>query len=414
MKAIMKLAYIIYNERPISGLIRTQVYSLLKEIARQDTRLEVELIAFWQPWVAWRYRQEIRKVRADLHTAKVRFLSFPWAFIPSRYFLYNTWLFSILCFWVSMLFYWTFRRKRDIVHCRGYLASFVAARLGKTFGHKTVFDMRSLWPKEHLTIGAWRETDSIYQMWRRIEAETLSYCDAAVGVSKGIIDEIALIAPEAGSRSKLIPIAVDTTEFCFDNVARSSIRTELGWQNKKIIVYQGSLGLMNSNLAEVAGYFEQIAHWFPAVRFLILTSNTTVDIPALLDSYGLARERYVIRHPRGGELAKWLSAADAGIHAMSPGPDSGSRLGVKVVEYLSCGLPIIVNPYVGAAVDLVHRYGVGIVLDLDETEIARRDLENLFLICAVPHDRSRQLALDRFSVVYCAQLYCDLYKHLGG
>lgn len=408
----MRLSYVVYNERPDSGLMRTQVYSLLREIARQDPDIQVELISFWQPWVARKFRREIAEVRSELQAAGIRVYDMPWAWIPSRYFLYKTWLLPVLCAWVAVLFACALRGRRDIVHCRGYLGSFVAARLARRRGYRTIFDMRSLWPKEHVTIGVWRTTDTIYKVWRWIEADTLRHADAAIGVSQGMVEEVARLLPGAESKIRLIPIAVDTTEFVHDAVARQEIRAELGWSSCTVIAYQGSLGLMNSNLAEVAQYFVPIMEWFPEARFLILTSNTDVDIEGVLESLGVPGDRFAVRRPRKGQLARWLSAADAGIHAMSEGPDSGTRMGVKVVEYLSCGLPIIVNPHVGAAASLAQERGVGVVIDLGRPDDARQKLVGLFAANKGPRQDCRELAEYRFSVVSCARRYRDVYRQV--
>jgi len=174
------------------------------------------------------------------------------------------------------------------------------------------------------------------------------------------------------------------------------------------------LGLMNSNLEEVAEYFAFLLVLFPEIRFLILTSNRTVDIPAILSRYGLDQSSYAVRYPNKSELAEWLSAADAGIHAMSSGPDSATRLGVKIVEYLSCGLPILVNKYVGAAADLVRTYGVGVVVDHEDSLQTQRRLEQLFLNSSVPRVDCRRLAIEQFSNDRCAKKYLELYWSIAG
>jgi glycosyltransferase involved in cell wall biosynthesis len=406
----VKVAYVVYNERPTSGLVRTQVISLLKAMKRADPTLDLILLAFWQPWVAWRYRNDLRAMRAELAASGITQINYPVAVFPSRYFLYQTALFPLLHWWVKLLFRLALRSRYDIVHCRGYLASFVATELKSLYSHRVIFDMRSLWPKEHITIGAWRREDAINQLWARVEAFTIHYSDASVGVSPAMIDEIRRIRPSA--HGVHIPICVDIEEFRFDPHARDQLRAELGWSSNIVIAYQGSFGLLNSNLAEVAEQFAAISRLIAGVKFLILTSNLNVDASAVLAQFGVARTQYVVRHPERSELAGWLSAADAGIHAMSAGPDSATRLGVKVVEYLSCSLPIIVNSYVGAAASLVNEHAVGVVLDGCDDAALRTRLLRLFSTSRVPHGRARELAANMFSLQSCARQYTVLYHEL--
>ena len=178
-------------------------------------------------------------MRAELAASGITQVDYPVAVFPSRYFLYQTALFPLLHRWVRLLFRLALRSRYDIVHCRGYLASFVATELKSLYSHRVIFDMRSLWPKEHITIGAWGHEDAINRLWERVEAFTVQYSDASVGVSPAMIDEIRRIWPSA--HGVHIPICVDTEEFRFDPSARERLRADLGWSSNTVIAYQGVL-----------------------------------------------------------------------------------------------------------------------------------------------------------------------------
>jgi glycosyltransferase involved in cell wall biosynthesis len=404
----MKVAYVVYNERPSSGLMRTQVIALIKEIVRRRPGLQMTLISIWQPWVARRHGDEISALTAEMAASGIRHVSLSWALIPTRHFAYRAWLFPLLRTWVRIILRNALRDRFDVVHCRGYLPSFGAAECKPALGHRLVFDMRSLWPREHVTIGAWKTTDRINRQWEDLERRTTIAADATIGVSPAMVDDIRDIDPRA--RAQLVPICVDLEEIHFDAAARERLRAELGWQSKAVIVYQGSLGLMNSNLSEVAELLAPICQAMPEARFLILTSNRGVDVASALRAFGIDESRFAIRHPAREQLREWMSAADAGIHAMSPGPDSATRLGVKIVEYLACGLPIIVNPHVGAAARLVREQGVGVVLENCEPGEIRTRLLHLFQQQPVPAEASRGLATRMFSLGACAERYLALYE----
>jgi glycosyltransferase involved in cell wall biosynthesis len=408
MSARLKVAYVVYNERPSSGLMRTQVIALLREIARRDPGVELTLIAIWQPWVLRQFRAEIDALRVELAAAGIGLRNLPWALVPTRHFAYRAALLPILAGWVRQILRRALAPRYDVVHCRGYLPSYGAARAKRALGHRLIFDMRSLWAREHVTIGAWRAEDAINHAWERIERETLLAADAAIGVSPAMVDEIRGIEPRA--RAVHVPICVDLDDMRFNGPARECLRAELGWTSNPVVVYQGSLGLMNSNLAEVAEVMGPIGRALPDTRFLVLTSNRGTDIEGTLRGFGIGADRCVVRHPERAQLHEWISAADAGIHAMSPGPDSATRLGVKVVEYLACGLPIIVNPHVGAAAALVREHGVGLVLDSTDEATLAREVGGLFASCPVPSAASRELAARTFSLAACADRYLSLYR----
>jgi glycosyltransferase involved in cell wall biosynthesis len=406
----MRVVYIIYNERPVSGLVRTQVISLLKEIKKQSSGIDITLLAFWQPWVTVTYKIELNDICLELEAGGIKVLNCPWSIIPNRYFMYNVRLFPVLHSWGSFIFRKSLSKNLDIVHCRGYFPTFLAAENKQMFGYRLIFDMRSFWPKEHVSVGAWTEYEDIYRMWEKIEKYTLDKSDAAVGASSPMFDDIEHITQPG--KGVLIPICVDTNEFCFDESARNPLRKELGWLNRRIIAYQGSLGLYNRNIYEVAEYFKFILTVCPNICFLILTANRSVNIDQIMGEQGISASHYEVKHPRRGELPKWLSAADAGIHTMSPGPDSHTRLGAKVVEYLSCGLPIIVNANVGAAAQLIETYGVGLVINLMKKNEAHVGLESLLARSESMRERCSKLARELFSVESCAKKYISLYNKL--
>lgn len=410
MKSI-RIAYVIYNERPLSGLIRTQVISLLREIKRQAPEIDLTLVAFWQPWVVSRYKRELAEMHSELGLSGIRMEDYPRAIIPSRHFFYSTRLFPILYWWGKRMFRRGLGRRFGIVHARSYFASSIAAELKQALGYRCIFDMRSLWPKEHVTIGAFTMQDAVYQMWHELERKTVLASDASVGVSDAMIEEIHRVAPDA--RGILIPICVDTGEFHYDERARETIRAEHNWGGRPVIVYQGSLGLLNRNIENVAEYFALIKELRPDAYFVILTSGSPTMVADAMQRHGLDSTHFMVREARSPELCRWLSAADAGIHVMSYGPDSPTRLGVKFVEYLSCGLPVLVNAAVGAAAELVDRHQVGAIIDLEQKQATQRCLNELLSGSSEVRQRCRRLAEELFSVEACARRYVDLYKTIG-
>lgn len=88
-------------------------------------------------------------------------------------------------------------------------------------------------------------------------------------------------------------------------------------------------------------------------------------------------------------------------------------LGVKVVEYCSCGFPIIVHPYVGAAADLANFHGVGVVIDgSQEKEKSLASLRLLFdRINEVP-ELSSQVATKYFLLEAAAKAYLSRYESI--
>jgi glycosyltransferase involved in cell wall biosynthesis len=227
-----------------------------------------------------------------------------------------------------------------------------------------------------------------------------------------MVEGINRIVPDA--RGVLIPICVDTRDLRFDESARDGLRRQFNWDNRSIVAYQGSLGLLNRNISNIVEYIGFIREICSNAYFLILTPKDNHRAVAyLMGEHGIPSSQFLVIEPASGELHRWLSAADVGIHAMSAGPDSQTRLGVKVVEYLSCGLPVLVNANVGAAASLIDTHHVGAVIDLEKRVESQISIDRLFSQSHSLRQQCRKVAEDLFSVEVCASKYIDLYKELG-
>ena len=397
----------------MSGLIQTQVMALLKEVKRQAPEIKLTLIAFWQPWVYRKHKYFIDQMSSDLSCSKIDMESYPWAIIPSRYFLYNRFLFPILHKCVSLMFTKVELGRFDIVHCRAYMGSLVSSELKTMFGYKCIFDMRSLFPKENVTAGKWTLEDKSYKMWSELERSIIKSSDATIGVTQPMVDEIKRKEPKANG--VLIPICVDTSKFYFDNASRVKIRKENGWDHRFVVAYEGSIGISNSwnDIYNYAKYFSFILKIRPDALFLILTQSNKNAIVYVLSKYGISSSQYKILEVGPGKLHEWLSAADIGINVMSSGPDSDTRLGVKIVEYLSCGLPILINSNVGGALYLVYEYNVGYVLDNVNNIKDNYSVFSFNNQSTSIRSRCRKVSEDLFSVEICARKYIDLYNDLS-
>lgn len=407
----MKIGYVIYNDRPQSGIIKTQVISLLKEIKRQAPEIDITLIMYWQPWVAFKYRKDITNMRNELSKNDICLKSYPWAIVPCRYFLYKYYLFPLLYYWTYSLFKFTLSNHYDILHCRSYFESLMGAALKKQKGWKLIFDMRSLFPEENVTKGEFKYQDKSFNMWKGFERHIIKSADATIGVSQPMIDDVLRINPK--SNAILIPCCVDTATFSLNKLARDKYRRINGWENKLVVLYEGSLSFSSwNNIKNYIRYFSFILGIRPDAHFLIITPSKDIDFPTIMNKYGIKNSQYTVKEAKGFELAGWLSASDIGLQVMSKLPDSHTRLGIKFVEYLSCGLPVIVNSNVGGAARIIKDKGVGAVIDLEEKDKEIKNISLLFSSLSQLRNQCITTANEMFSTKVCAQRYIQIYSSL--
>jgi len=406
-----RIAYILYNERPTSGLVRGQVITLLKEIKRRKKSYDITVIALWQPWIHLVYRAEMAEMRKMLRESDIAYESWPLVLLPSRYFMYDYRTLPLLYIFAKLVFRLLGLGRFHLVHARSYFPSLVLAALKQKFNYKLIFDMRSLWPEEFVTVGKWTLQSETYYKWKAYERFTVERCDAFTAVSEPMKKEANRIFP--GKEADLITLLVDVDRMRFNEGERGRIRAEKGWQDKFVVVYQGSLAFERqwNNIHNYAKYFKRMESVIERLHMVMVVPEIFDGFLGVIKSYGIDPKK--VTFERGAhQLASWLSAADAGIHVMSPGPDGHTRLGVKVVEYLSCGLPVITNSHVGAAAEFVTERGVGIRLDLEDADFDEK-LEK-FVSAGITRDRCRNIAERNFSLNVIGDRYAGLYERLLG
>jgi glycosyltransferase involved in cell wall biosynthesis len=406
----IKIGYVIYNDRPNSGLIRNQVFSVLCEIQKQGVSFDITVVAIWHPLIYVKYKKYLDDTRKKLLADGVVLENWPIAPFPNRFFLYNRYALPVLYFFLIHIFRFLVLSRFDIVHSRSYFPSLIVASLKKYYDYKykCIFDMRSLFPEEYITVGKWNINSPIYGLWKGYERFTVSNSDEFIAVSAAMKTEADKII--SGRESRLITLAVDTIKLSFDQVARSRIRQQMGWDQKFVVAYQGSLGFDSlwNNINNYMEYFSRMLGVRDGLHMLLVTPVVSPMFWEAVDKYGIDRNK--ITFVDGPEnLSEWLSASDAGIHVMSPGPDGHTRLGVKVVEYLSCGLPVITNSNVGAAADFVESHDVGIRLDLGDDfgmQLSK------FLDASYSRGRLSDIARENFSIGRIAGSYANLYMRM--
>jgi glycosyltransferase involved in cell wall biosynthesis len=348
----------IYNEKLKSGVIKTQVIELLKSIASKRKKNKIILLAFLSFFdfvLNYKYYQNL-KTELSKNNIKCVLLFIPT--IYNRFFILNPLnilLYSIIVPMPLLLIIKKF--KISCIHARSYQSMYFAYMVKKLFFNhiKLIFDMRSIFPEENKSSGRFNKIT--YCMWKHIEHRLIDNSDIVIGVSPPFYKYISNI--NSDTKISIIPCTVQTKIFKFDNFARNRIRKELNLAEKNILfVYSGSLGRKNhwNYLGTYLDFFYAIKQNLPTSKLIILTSSKKYISKI---QQGKLKDVYTINASNPQIRAKYLSAADYGLQLMTKDFDYGTRLGIKVVEYLACGLPILVNENVGGACYYVKKYNLG-------------------------------------------------------
>jgi len=303
----------------------------------------------------------------------------------------------------------------EMVHARSHIAATIALRLKKRLHTKMIFDLRGLLADEYVDAEHWRKGGVPYRLMKSVERSALSLADGIVTLTEKIWP---LIAEWDGLRGRkvvheVIPCCADLELFQFRAGERERRRAELGLQDRRVLVYSGSIGgwYLTEKIADLfVSVLRKDARW----HLLWLTNGPAELIEKLMSARGVNPEAYTLRAVPSPEMPSYLSAADAGVAFYKPGFSRLATSPVKLTEYLACGLPVIVNAGIGDSDDLVRQSGLGAVVagfGPDDYDQALAEIEPLLANADDTRRRARAVAERQFDVKGVGvERYARLYE----
>ena len=394
------IAYVVIREDLWGPVVRSQVLEVLESV---DPSLRRKIVLVWlvRLDVFLRSRAQIRSTRAVLRRKGLHLVALPfvaWRF-PVAWFL----LPLVVPQWLVGLLWMHIRHGCRVFHCRSYHAGLAGILLKKILGIRVVFDPRSPFPEENVAAGRWnrRRHRVDFFLWKKIEK---------------------LIAQQSDS--------VIATSWPFADFFKNYVRTEKVWViPNNYIGLQPDSGAVSEDSNFTICYAGSFGHWNNPktyLRFMSLLSAKDEHLkykfivsPATCDnfspelvSFPFLKDRVDVCSVAQKTVLQELSGGLVGVQIMEH-PDA--RLGIKVVEYLAAGLPVIVSGYVRGAADIVRKYDVGIVVD----EMYRNIDEVVEFIHQVAANRlhwrrrCQKVARELFSTEAVAEKLFQLYDTLA-
>jgi len=119
------------------------------------------------------------------------------------------------------------------------IAGYVISRLRR---RPFVFEIRDLWPEQIAVVGFLNEKNLVYRFFQKLAGYLYYHCDALVTVGEGYRDQIIEGYGVRANHISIIPNGISPDLFYRHDV-RDKIRENLGWQDKFIVLYLGTLGM---------------------------------------------------------------------------------------------------------------------------------------------------------------------------
>lgn len=305
----------------------------------------------------------------------------------------------------------------ELVHARSHIPATIALRLKRRLGTKMIFDVRGLMADEYVDANHWRKDSAPYRLTKNAERRALTAADGVVTLTQSIWDVIENwdSLRDRNVPHAVVPCCADLEVFRFDEAGRAQRRTELGIEDRFVLVYSGSIDGWYLT-EEMADFFVTLRKREPRSHLLWLTTGNHKRIRDLMQARGLSDRDYTVHTATSREVPSYLSASDAGLAFIKPCFSKLASSPTKFGEYLACGLPLAINRGVGDSDSLAHENQIAAMISDFNAEEYARAAEELLLLTTNPEEtrrRTRDVAEKLFDVRGLGvDRYVELYKRV--
>jgi glycosyltransferase involved in cell wall biosynthesis len=261
-----------------------------------------------------------------------------------------------------------------LIHALTHFPAQAAINLSKFNNVKFIFSPRGEYAEELLYLNGKGDLseekkleDPQYLSIKRIERQNIIHADKIVAVSRA--HKLHLMGEYNLPSDKIfvIPLLADDELFKRRQMERKKMRKFLGVQKKIVFVFCGSLHRWQM-IQESIEIFRLLLYFRRDIHFLLLTKKACSAKAMFSD---LPEGTYSVISSPFEEVGKYLEASDLGLLLRENHVVNRVASPTKFAEYLLCGLPVVISPWVGDFSELVEAHRLGLVINpMDKEEAA--------------------------------------------
>lgn len=363
----MKIAYLLYRENIFSPLVETQVINNLIKIAKYK---QTEIFLIWLKRVDYyvRSNKKIRSTVLTLESNGIKVKQIP--IVVGKFPLNEQMEQSVYnqCKKKVMLF--LKNNDIDIVHTRGYDAGLFITKLKKEFqlDIEHLFDPRSPFLTEIVSTYNVKENGKLFNYWKEQEKEIIKSASAVVGVS----EEFCKYLKRYSNAIEYIPNNSD-----MENL--DDILSRIKKQRRNTICYVGSIGYGWNNVLIYADFVKRLIEIDDEINFEFYVLKEGINVVNTeFEKKEIPPNRYKVSSLPAAEIPQNIAGCLAGLQLMKV-PDH--RLGIKTVNYLSAGVPIICNNNAIGAAHIVEKEGLGWNIDSMNLSLVLKEMREKRTLC---------------------------------
>ena len=256
---------------------------------------------------------------------------------------------------------------RVVYHCRGESSLYETILLRKLFPQdRFILDIRGYWPMEkfvdediYFIKDMTADQKERYGHYKNRLQSAMALADRVCTVSRPLRNYL-IRHDNASESTVVIPCCVKET---IPGANRDKIRKELNLENKIALLYLGGTQKYQNLEEMVIPFFKSaIAQSDRAVGVFITQNKGKME--AMLQAGNIDMDKVRLLSVSQDLVGDYLSAMDMGILFRVPSDLKDFYQPVKFGEYLSAGLPVILEEGTGEIGDYLDKYKIGFVVKL--------------------------------------------------
>ncbi|WP_141431111.1 glycosyltransferase [Bacillus sp. 03113] len=397
----MNIGYVIFCESIFDAILKTQVINLLKQMSKKSNhRFSIYWFCPIKNYIT--RRNEIINLTEELSEFNIKLKVVPIVYL-TRWFNVKIVHIPLVYQMLIPLIYFIKKDKIDVFHVRSYPGAIPFTLLKRAFNKVNfILDTRSDFVEEN-SLFHWKNNRVTINYWMKKEKKLYETSDKIIAISENFANQKLA---DFKSKTYIIPNNVTLDNNKLDLEFRNEFRKEKNLVGKIVYCYLGSLGNGWNQLETYMKFFKENKQLMTNFHFLLLTPKVN-KIQNELKNYDISESNYTVKSVPNNEVVKYLTVADFGLQFMT---HKDSRIGIKVVEYLTAGLPVIVNENVGGAASIINKNSLGIVLN-NET-LPESELTNIINNYNETSSKCKTFAKENFSTEVVASKYLDVYQSI--
>ena len=247
-----------------------------------------------------------------------------------------------------------------------------------------VMEIRDLWPESITASGVGGQTSALARLLSALSDFLYKRCDHLVVVTPAFKQDIINKYGIDPNKISIVENGVETDTFS-PAVDRDKIRNALGLEQKFVVSYIGTLGLAHG-LYTVVEAAETLQDRYADVLFLLVGEGADKDaLMKTVSGKGLQNVRFLPQQPRQ-QVPDLIRASDACLVLLKKAAVFKTVIPTKMLEFLSCGKPVILGVD-GQAREVLEDAQGGIPIEPESPEDLAKAVTSLY------HDRDLPGAL---------------------